>query len=124
MSSAFVALWCLLLLISPAKSQDVSVEEAVDDFMAALEESEYDMSSFDGNVTLLATKLVRWSGCGPAGSARRKAIYAGWQQSWKLMNNIFDVANKGINWNEAAAVEYLGPPALNGDKRGDMTGKT
>lgn len=74
------------------------------------------MSTFDGNVTDLATRLVNWNGCD---ALERQMIYAGWQQSWKIMNLLYKEA-KSINFNEASAVEYLGPPALNQNQQGPI----
>lgn len=91
------------------RADEISVAQAEQDFVAALSISGYDMSTFAGNVTDLATRLVRWDGCD---KDERKMIYAGWQQSWKIMNLLYDEADK-MNFNEASAVEYLGPPALN-----------
>lgn len=96
------------------RADEISVAQAVDDFTAALSMSGYDMSTFDGNVTDLATRLVNWNGCDPL---ERQMIYAGWQQSWKIMNLLYKEANS-INFNEASAVEFLGPPGLNINQQG------
>lgn len=40
------------------RADEISVAQAVEDFTAALSISGYNMSTFDGNVTDLATKLV------------------------------------------------------------------
>lgn len=41
----------------------------------------------------------------------KNAIYSGWQQSWKLMNLMYEESKNGIDLNSAAALEFLGPPA-------------
>ncbi|KUI60668.1 Killer toxin subunits alpha/beta [Cytospora mali] len=105
--------------------QSVADEEASenitaleDDFTAALSISDYDISNFTAyNLTDLATRLVGWEGCEYNEDTfpilhPQRIIYSGWQQSWKIMNYMYNVAKSGINFNEAAAVEYLGPPAL------------
>ncbi|KAI9170782.1 hypothetical protein HJFPF1_00255 [Paramyrothecium foliicola] len=89
--------------------RSISIAAAEQDFVAALDISKYDLSTFDSNVTDLATRLTGWEGCDVD---ERRLIYAGWQQSWKIMNLLYKEAS-AINFNEAAAVEYLGPPALN-----------
>jgi hypothetical protein len=89
-----------------------NVTVAEDAFIAALATSNYDLSQgTNQDVSVLATVLVGWDGCS---KAQQKAIYSGWQQSWKLMNY---AAGLSINYNEAASHEYLGPSALNGDQR-------
>lgn len=99
-------------------SPDVTQDE--EDFIAALSTSGYDWSSFDGNVTDLATKLVRWDGCD---DTQKRQIYSGWQQSWKIMNQLYYEAYYDFNFNEAAAVEYLGPPALNEPQQDAIKGE-
>jgi hypothetical protein len=96
------------------RADEISVAQAVEDFTDALSISGYDMSIFDGNVTDLATKLVYWNGCD---ALERQMIYAGWQQSWKIMNLLYKEANS-INFNETSAVEFLGPPGLNQNQQG------
>lgn len=82
----------------------------IDAFMEGLDSSNYDISSFDGNVSDLATRLVGWDGCNKRGMSA--AVYSGWQQSWKLMNHVYSEAKGGIDFNSAAAIEFIGPPAL------------
>lgn len=96
------------------RADEISVAQAVEEFTAALSISGYDMSTFDGNVTDLATKLVKFNGCNPV---QRTAIYSGWQQSWKIMNLLYKEADS-IDFNSAAAMEYLGPPSLNQNQQG------
>lgn len=91
-------------------TDSMNITQATNEFMEALDTSGYNMSSFDGNVTDLATRLVRWDGCD---SVNKRLIYSGWQQSWKIMNKMYYNAYYDMNFNEAAAVEYLGPPATN-----------
>jgi hypothetical protein len=88
-------------------------------FTAALAQSEYDLASFNGNVSDLATRLIRYDGCN---RLQKQQIYAGWQQSWKIMNLIYKEAKNGIDWNSAAAVEYLGAPLMNRDYQKAITG--
>lgn len=108
---------------SPADVENSqNVIAMVDDFKAALALSNYDVSQFDSyNFTDLATALIGWDKCDPEHGFDRQEIYSGWQQSWKIMNNIYKEAKAGIDWNEASAVEYLGPPAMNEDYRNNMT---
>lgn len=52
--------------------------------------------------------------------SEKVAITSGWQQSWKIMNHIYTVVKNGIDFNEAAAVEFLGSPAFNQDEQSDF----
>ena len=80
--------------------------------------SDYDTSEFGSyKFTDLATRLVGFDGCT---TAKKVAITSGWQQPWKIMNHIYTVAKNGIDFNEAAAVEFLGPPAFNQDEQSDF----
>lgn len=104
----------------------VDVADSIASFNRALLLSGYEFQPFTGtvkrgledrqtqsifNVSNLATKLIGWDGCI---SDQQDQIYSGWQQSWKIMNyNYDDIYVNGINFNEAAAVEYLSPPAYN-----------
>src|SRR5579862_5051217 len=58
----------------------VNVTQAVDAFNAGLTLSG---ASFNGNVSDAATRLVRYDGCT---STQTNQIYAGWQDSWQLMD--------------------------------------
>jgi chitinase len=91
----------------------VNVTEAVDAFNAGLTLSG---ASFNGNVSTAATRLVRHDGCS---SVQRNQIYAGWQDSWQLMG----ATAKDINYNEGAAIDFLGPPGLNKPVQGRMSCK-
>jgi len=80
-------------------------------FDSALALSNYDMTQFDGNVTDLATRLIGFNGCTPP---QVEEIFSRWQQSWKIMNLLYSQAHSilgsnGFNFNEASAVDYLGP---------------
>ncbi|KAK1526716.1 hypothetical protein CPAR01_13244 [Colletotrichum paranaense] len=88
---------------TPLEHRDLTVAEAENHFHDALATSEYDMSLFDGNITDLSTSLVDWNGCD---EKEISMIYSGWQQSWKIMNLLYSEAST-MNFNEAAAVEYL-----------------
>jgi hypothetical protein len=55
----------------------------------------------------LYTRLVGYNGCP---MDQRKDIEVTWQQSWDVMDVIRELR---IDWNEAAALEYLGPPGFN-----------
>jgi hypothetical protein len=80
-------------------------------FIQALSTSNYNLSSFDSNLTALSTHLISFNGCD---AFEKEQILSGWQQSWKLMNFIVNLESSGgINFNEAAALEYLAPPAYN-----------
>ncbi|KAH8811545.1 glycoside hydrolase family 18 protein [Xylogone sp. PMI_703] len=106
--------WAMDLEEFNDNNSTISVKLAEKYFTSALSTSGYNMSSFNGNVTDLATKLVRWDGCD---DTQKTAIYSGWQQSWKIMNLMYHNAFYDFNFNEAAAVEYLGAPALNKDQQ-------
>jgi hypothetical protein len=56
----------------------------------------------------LYPRLVGFDGC--SHHDKEKAIKAAWQQSWDVMDVIRDL---DIDWNEAAALEFLGPPGFN-----------
>lgn len=88
----------------------VSVQVA--DLTAAAKAADFDLTAYDTNLADLATRLVLWNGCS---SSDRTIIYRGWVESWKIMNVVYDEAKAGINFNEGAAIQYLAPPALNGD---------
>lgn len=91
------------------------------EFTAALELSDYNISNFEAyDLGDLATRLVGWSGCSKLKGTDPAEVYSGWQQSWNLMNHVYNVAYKGIDFNEATAVEYLGPPGLNQDQQSDF----
>lgn len=93
-------------------SLDIEALEA--EFEDGLELSSYDTSDFETyNLTDLATRLIGWDGCSKLNGMDPAVIYSGWQQSWKLMNLMYKEAKNGIDFNSAAAVEYLGPPASN-----------
>ena len=91
-------------------AQRASSQAAVDTFKGALIDSEYNLTDSDGDIGTLATRLFGWEGCGGWGSSKRKAIYSGWQQSWQLMDA---VKGKNLDFNNAAALEYLSPPFEN-----------
>lgn len=96
----------------------IDINKAKETFTDALALSDYDISEFDTyNFTDLATRLIGFDGCT---DDQEKAITSGWQQSWKIMNHIYQVAEKGIDFNEAAAVEFLGPPAYNQQQQSDF----
>ncbi|KAJ5992306.1 hypothetical protein N7451_008030 [Penicillium sp. IBT 35674x] len=74
----------------------------------------YNISDFaDFNLTILGTALIGNDKCT---ALQKQQIRSGWVQSWKIMNYIYKVAKAGIDFNEAAAVEYLGPPSMNQDQ--------
>ncbi|EEA25067.1 conserved hypothetical protein [Talaromyces marneffei ATCC 18224] len=101
------------VLTSDEADAAFNITAAEEDFTAALSLSGYNISNFETyNLTLLASKLVGHNGCD---KQQQRTIYSGWQQSWEIMNYIMPVAydGNGIDFNEAAAVEYLGPPAMN-----------
>ncbi|KAG5654895.1 hypothetical protein KAF25_005852 [Fusarium avenaceum] len=75
----------------------------------------YNLTNADGELGVLATRLVGWEGCGDWDSPKREAIYSGWQQSWKVMDA---VQGKNINFNEMAALEYLAPSFENEHEQG------
>lgn len=92
----------------------LDVEALETDFETGLTLSGYDTSEFTTyNLSDLATRLIGWEGCTTARGMPRAVVYSGWQQSWKLMNRMKEEANGGMDFNSAAAIEYLGPPALN-----------
>ncbi|THC89832.1 hypothetical protein EYZ11_010716 [Aspergillus tanneri] len=100
------------------EASKIDINKAKETFTDALALSDYDISEFDTyNFTDLATRLFGFDGCT---DAQEKAITSGWQQSWKIMNHMYQVAKKGIDFNEAAAVEFLGPPAYNQQEQSDF----
>ncbi|KAM0226905.1 hypothetical protein ACHAP5_012286 [Fusarium lateritium] len=108
--SLFALVACHLIFSSnftfaaPAESQK-DRQESINDFQAALQDSQYNFT--DGDVGEAATRLFGWQGCN---RVQRRAIYSGWQQSWKIMDA---VKGNNLNWNEAAAIDYLAPPFIN-----------
>lgn len=74
----------------------------------------YNISDFANfNLTILGTALIGNEKCT---ALQKQQIRSGWVQSWKIMNYIYKVAKASIDFNEAAAVEYLGPPSMNQDQ--------
>ncbi|KAI9759921.1 MAG: hypothetical protein M1840_003064, partial [Geoglossum simile] len=59
----------------------------------------------------LRTRLVGYDGCD---TTQSDAIDLAWVDSWQVMDISRDI---NIDWNEAAAVEYLGPPGFNQGSR-------
>ncbi|CVK90377.1 uncharacterized protein FMAN_08779 [Fusarium mangiferae] len=104
----------LLPFVAPVHSKIDDRQAAINTLREALADSEYNLTDADGDIGELATRLFGWQGCGGWGSSKRKAIYSGWEQSWKMMDA---VQGKSLNWNEAAAVEYLAPPFVNQEER-------
>ncbi|KAL7802066.1 glycoside hydrolase family 18 protein [Trichoderma aethiopicum] len=118
--------WAIDLVQAVESPEDVEnsldVAALEETFTAALELSEYDISEFEHyNLTILATALKGWDGCKRKYGFDPRQITSGWQQSWRIMNNINREAKAGINWNEASAIEYLGPPAMNHDSQAGIT---
>jgi hypothetical protein len=113
---ALVASQIILIshIISAAPTQDR--QAAIEDFQAALLESHYNFTDQDVGET--ATRLFGWQACS---SSQRRAIYSGWQQSWKIMDA---VQGKNLNWNEAAALEYLAPPFINEEEQAEIKSMT
>ncbi|EAW20625.1 uncharacterized protein NFIA_030580 [Aspergillus fischeri NRRL 181] len=90
------------------------ITEAEQEITEAIATSGYNISDFaDFNLTILGTALTGEDGCT---TLQKKQIRSGWVESWKIMNYIYKVAKAGIDFNEAAAVEYLGPPSMNQDQ--------
>src|ERR1700722_6465241 len=58
----------------------------------------------------LYTRLVGYDGCTCCPFDQGNAIKVAWRQSWDGMDVIPELP---IDWNEAAALEYLGPPGFN-----------
>lgn len=88
-------------------SVDIDVKRATSFLQTALDA---EGMTYDGDIGDAATRLVRYDGCN---NFDANEIYKGWVQSWKIMNQVLSEADN-INWNEASAVEYLGPPGVNG----------
>ncbi|KAI9765020.1 MAG: hypothetical protein M1840_007845 [Geoglossum simile] len=59
----------------------------------------------------LRTRLIGFDGCD---QSQVDAIRTGWRDSWQVMDTIREI---NVNWNEAAAVEFLGPPGYNQGRR-------
>ncbi|KAF5246716.1 hypothetical protein FANTH_6786 [Fusarium anthophilum] len=90
---------------------------ATNTFNAALRESQYNLTVTDGEIGDFSTSLFGFEGCGDWGSPKRKAIYSGWQQAWHMMDA---VQTKGLNWNEAAAIEFFAPPFINEEEQSSI----
>jgi hypothetical protein len=58
----------------------------------------------------LYTRLVGYDGCTCCPIDQGEAIKVAWRQSWDVMGVIRELR---IDWNEAAALEYLGPSSFN-----------
>jgi hypothetical protein len=65
--------------------------------------------------TLAKLTLEGWESCG----SREAQIADAWQQSWEILDA---TRGKTVDWNEAAALEYLGPPAYNQNKQAAIQG--
>jgi hypothetical protein len=92
-----------------------------DDFTAALKLNGINVADFANyNLSDLSTRLIGWDECTAAKGRPWQTVYSGWQQSWKIMNLIYSLASKGINFNEASAVEYLGAPGSTLSRRQDF----
>ena len=103
---------------TPGKAATMDIDKAGRIFADAPALSNYDTSDFDSyNFTDLATRLIGFHGCT---TSEKIAITSGWQQSWKIMNHVNTVAQNGIDFNEAASVEFLGPPAFNQQEQSDF----
>ncbi|KAF4339668.1 killer toxin subunits alpha beta [Fusarium beomiforme] len=111
LSSLFAPVACYLIFtcsISAAPTE----KEVIDNFEAALADSHYNFT--DRDVVGAATRLFGWQGCS---TAQSQAIYSGWQQSWKIMDA---VQGENLNWNEAAALDYLAPPFINEEQQAEI----
>lgn len=74
-----------------------------------------DYPDYSGNVTADALNLVYWDGCD---LEQQSEIYAGWYDAYKIMTQNKD----GVpDWNEAAALEYLGANGLNNPQHGQIS---
>ncbi|KAF4151589.1 hypothetical protein CNMCM6069_003628 [Aspergillus lentulus] len=101
----------------PLPDPDDSENEQL--FEEALAMSNYDISQFETyNLSDLATRLIGFDRCD---RFQRREIFSGWQQSWKIMNLIKTEADNGINFNESAAIEFLGAPAETRDLQAKFT---
>lgn len=103
---------------TPGKAANMDIDKAGRIFADTLALSNYDASDFDTyNFIDLATRLIGFDGCT---TAEKVAITSGWQQSWELINHVSTVAQNGTDFNEAASVEFLGPPAFNQQEQSDF----
>lgn len=92
--------------------QGVNIQELEQSFGDGLELSAYDTSNFETyNLTDLATRLIGFEGCTVERGMPKNVVYSGWQQSWKLMNLMYEESKNGIDFNSAAALEFFGPPS-------------
>ncbi|KAK3309327.1 uncharacterized protein B0T15DRAFT_460 [Chaetomium strumarium] len=96
-------------LTTPTPQPGSEVSGEVEGFMAAIHDSGYEGTISDDGVVSLATMLIGYTSCD---LLERQAIRSGWLQSWKLMDYIRPKVNS-LDLNSAAAIEYLGPPAVN-----------
>lgn len=76
-----------------------------------------DYSDYDGNVTDDSLRLVGEEGCD---NYQMNKIFSGWYDAYKLMG---EAGDGDVDWNEAAALEYLGAPAQNKAQRSPIKGK-
>ncbi|KAK4188151.1 hypothetical protein QBC35DRAFT_463225 [Podospora australis] len=86
-----------------------AISENVEAFMAALHEGEYQEGPIDDDKVGALAAVLSFHKCD---KGEKDKIYAGWQQSWILMDYIKPKVSS-IDWNSAAALEYLGPPGIN-----------
>lgn len=86
------------------KRQTSGAAEAEQLFIEALKLTGYEIPA-GTNLTDLATRLVHFNGCS---SGQKKDIYEGWQDSWKMMDEVNEASK--IDFNTGAAIDYLGPP--------------
>ncbi|KAF4420538.1 Killer toxin subunits alpha/beta [Fusarium austroafricanum] len=104
----YIIFTCNIIFAAPTDTQK-DRQAAIDNFNAALSDSGYNFTGRD--IVNSATRLFGWEGCSTAQST---AIYSGWQQSWKMMDA---VQGDNLNWNEAAALDYLSPPFINEEEQ-------
>ncbi|KAF7182098.1 hypothetical protein CNMCM7691_001486 [Aspergillus felis] len=79
-----------------------NITQAKQAITEAISTSGYNISDFaDFNLTILATALTGDDGCT---ELQQQQIRSDWVESWKIMKYIYNVANAGIGFNEAAAV--------------------
>ncbi|KAK3897538.1 killer toxin subunits alpha beta [Staphylotrichum tortipilum] len=96
-------------LTTPTLQPGPEVSEDVEGLMAAIHDSEYEGTISNDDVVSLATMLIGYTECD---WSQRREVRSGWLQSWKLMDHVRPKVSN-LDFNSAAAIEYLGPPAIN-----------
>ena len=104
-------------LTSDGTTVSATVNQTMNEAFAQAGLADAGFTGYPGNVSDDALRLVGEEGCD---NWQMNKIYSGWYDAYKLM----DFESGNINWNEAAALEFLGPPAMNLPQRAQISGKS